>query len=51
MENEIRTRIKAAWMRWREVTGVLCDKRMQICLKLLIYKTIVQPVALQGTEC
>jgi len=34
-----------------EVTGVLCDKRMSICLKSLIYKNIVQPVALYGAEC
>jgi len=51
MENEIRARIKAAWMRWKEVTGVLCDKRMTICLKSPIDKTIVRPVALYGAEC
>jgi len=51
MENEIRARIKATWMRWRGVTGVLCDKRMPICLKSLICMTIVPPVALYGAEC
>jgi len=38
-------------MKWREVTAVLCDKRMPIRLKSLIYKTVVRPVALYGAEC
>ena len=51
MDNETRTRIKAAWIRWRDVIGVLRDKRMATRLKSLVYKTVVRPVALYGTEC
>jgi len=51
MENEIRVRINAVCMRWREVTGILCDKRKPVCLKSLIFKTAVRPVALYGAEC
>ncbi|XP_073698816.1 uncharacterized protein [Garra rufa] len=48
---DIRARVNAAWAKWRQVTGVLCDRRMPIRLKAKVYKTIVHPVALYGAEC
>jgi len=36
---------------WRQVTGVLCDRRMPRRLKGKIYKTVVRPVALYAAEC
>ena len=45
------SRINAAWMKWREVTGVLCDRRMPDKLKSKLYRTVVRPVALYSTEC
>lgn len=48
---DVRTRINAAWMKWRTVTGVLCDRRMPDRLKSKIYKSVVRPVALYGSEC
>lgn len=44
-------RISAAWSRWRDLTGVLCDKKMPLQLKAKLYKAAVRPVALYGTEC
>jgi len=38
------------WLKWRQVTGVLCDRRMPIRLKAKIYR-VVRPVALYGCEC
>ncbi|EYC29922.1 hypothetical protein Y032_0005g2334 [Ancylostoma ceylanicum] len=38
-------------MRWRTATGILCDKKMPIRLKSKVYRTVVRPVALYGTEC
>jgi hypothetical protein len=48
---DARARVNAAWMKWRQVTGVLCDRKMPTHLKAKIYKTVVRPVALYGTEC
>ena len=39
----VRTRVSAAWIRWKEVTGVLCDKKMPVGLKSKIYRTVVRP--------
>ncbi|KAK3522363.1 hypothetical protein QTP86_007647 [Hemibagrus guttatus] len=43
--------VTAAWMKWRQVTGVLCDRRMPHRLKSKVYRTFVRPVALYGSEC
>ncbi len=49
--SDARARINAAWLKWRQVTGVLCDKKMPEYLKAKVYKTVVRPVALYGAKC
>jgi hypothetical protein len=49
--NAVRARIKSAWAKWRQVTGILCDRRMPVKLKGKIYKTVVRPVAMFGSAC
>ena len=49
--HDARMKTNAAWQKWRQVTGVLCDRRMPSRLKSKVYKTVVRPVALYGTEC
>jgi len=41
----------ATWMKWRQVTGVLCDRRMPTHLKSKVYRSIVRPVAQYGSQC
>ncbi|KAL5177917.1 hypothetical protein HKD37_08G023600 [Glycine soja] len=44
-------RIQAGWMKWRKVSGVLCDAKVPIKLKGKFYRTAVRPAILYGTEC
>jgi hypothetical protein len=48
---DARARVNAAWLKWRQVAGVLCDRRIPLRLKTRIYETVVRPVALYGSEC
>jgi hypothetical protein len=47
---EIAKRIEKAWNRWRELSGVLCDKRIPTRLKVLLYKTAIRPTLMYGNE-
>ena len=46
----VKGRIDAAWLKWRQCSGVLCDKKMPTKLKSRIYRTVVRPVALYGSQ-
>ncbi|XP_047987090.1 uncharacterized protein LOC125226951, partial [Leguminivora glycinivorella] len=50
IDHDVQARISAAWAKWREVTGVLCDPRIPVKLKGLVYKSIIRPVLLYGSE-
>jgi exonuclease III len=47
---EVELRISKAWNKWRELSGVLCDRKMPRRLKILIYKTAIRPALLYGNE-
>jgi exonuclease III len=49
-EEDVKARVKAAWNKWREMSGIMCDKRMPIQLKAKVYKTVVRPVLMYGSE-
>ena len=49
-ELEVTRRIQAGWRNWREVSGVLCDKRMPIKLKGKVYRTVVRPAMMYSLE-
>ena len=44
-------RIKAGWSKWRNTSGVLCDRRIPLRLKGKFYKTAIRPAMLYGIEC
>ncbi|PAV62044.1 hypothetical protein WR25_11506 [Diploscapter pachys] len=46
----VKGRIDAAWLKWRQCSGVLCDRKMPTKLKSRIYRTVVRPVALYGSQ-
>ena len=45
---EIAKGIEMAWNRWREPTGVFCDKRIPTTLKVLLYKTAIKSTLMYG---
>src|SRR5699024_1471499 len=48
---DVAARSASAWLKWKETTGVLCDKLFPRRLKSMVYKTMVRPVAIYGAEC
>ena len=47
---EVELRISKAWNKWRELTGILCDKKIPSKLKALVYKTAIRPALVYGNE-
>ncbi|VDO35114.1 unnamed protein product [Heligmosomoides polygyrus] len=48
---EVNSRVRAAWSKWRSLTGVLCDRKIPERLKSKIFRAVVLPVAMYGAEC
>jgi len=46
-EEDVTARIAAAWKKWKELSGVLCDRRMPVAVKGKIYRTMVRPVLIR----
>ena len=38
-------------MKWKEVSGVMCDMMMPVELKDKVFKTIIRPAMTYGSEC
>ena len=51
IDEDVSHRIKAWWMKWRQASGVLCDKRGPQKLKGKFYRTAIRPAMLYGAEC
>ncbi|MCX8759408.1 reverse transcriptase domain-containing protein [Vibrio parahaemolyticus] len=49
--DDVINRIKVGWMKWRNASGVLCDRRLPAKLKGKFYRTAIRPSLLYGSEC
>ena len=50
-EKDVNNRVKIAWSKWRETTGVMCDRNIPTKLKEKVYKTAIKPAMVYGAEC
>ena len=50
-EEAVRARVSAAWGKWRDLSGVISDKKMPRKLKIKLFVTVIRPVLLYGAEC
>ena len=50
-EEAVRARVSAAWDKWRDLSGVISDKKMPRKLNIKLYMTVIRPVLLYGAEC
>ena len=48
---DVNNRIRIGWMKWKEVSGVMCDRKMPVELKDKVFKTIIRPAMTYGSEC
>ena len=47
---DVKSRMAKAWSKRRELTGVICYKKIPTKLKILIYQTVIRPTLLYGCE-
>ncbi|MCJ8736340.1 hypothetical protein PDJAM_G00258720 [Pangasius djambal] len=47
---EVKKRVQAGWNGWRNVSGVLCDRKISARIKGKVYKTVVRLAMLYGLE-
>jgi hypothetical protein len=50
LDSEIEHWVNIAWMSWKRMSGILCDQRMSLRMKSKIYKTVVRPMMMYGSE-
>ncbi|KFD61444.1 hypothetical protein M514_26340 [Trichuris suis] len=48
---DVSAKMQSAWQKWKTLTGVLCDKKLPRKLKSKVYRTVIRPAVLYGSEC
>jgi hypothetical protein len=51
IDKDVSQRIRVGWVKWRQISDVLCDKKVPNKLKDKFYKTIIRPAMMYDTEC
>ena len=51
IDEDVRHRISAGWLKWRQASGVFCDRRVPQELKGKFYRTTIRSTMLYGAEC
>jgi hypothetical protein len=51
IDEDVSHRIRVGWVKWRQASDVLCDKKVPNKLKVKFYRTVIRPAMLYGAEC
>ncbi|KAL0924766.1 hypothetical protein M5K25_005623 [Dendrobium thyrsiflorum] len=51
IDGDIISRIQVGWLKWRNASGLLCDRKVPLKLKGKFYKMVVRPAMIYGAEC
>ena len=49
-EEAVRARVSAAWRKWRDLSGVISDKKMPRKLKIKLFMAVIRPALLYGAN-
>ncbi|KHJ41325.1 hypothetical protein D918_08656 [Trichuris suis] len=47
---DVSAKIQTAWQKWKTRTGVLCKRKLPRKLKSKVYRTVIRPAVLYGSE-
>ena len=50
LDEEVTHRVQSMWNNWKRVSGVLCDRIMNVKIKGKVYRTVVRSVLMYGAE-
>jgi hypothetical protein len=48
IDEDVSHRIRVRWVKWRQVSGILCDKKVPNKLKDKFYRTAIRPAKMYG---
>ena len=51
IDRDVDLRVQAAWSSWRNLTGVLYDRKIPLRLKANVHEAIIRPALTYGSEC
>jgi hypothetical protein len=51
IDEDVRHRISAGWLKWRQASSVLCDKKVPQKLKGKLYRMVIRLAMLYSAEC
>jgi hypothetical protein len=51
INENVNHRIRAGWVKWRQVSGIFCDKKVSNKLKDKFYRTAIRPAMMYDAEC
>ena len=50
LDAEVTHRVQSGWTNWKRVSGVLCDRSMNVKIKGKVNRTVVRPALMYGAE-